>query len=146
MNKNQPVKKRDMPLSMLLLVAQIVVNYRNLLGLFTRIPSLARGGVFGIAYYLINGVTSVAPIIMLVLLFQYTANGKAVAKTISRLFCSALRWNPTKTFLGFLQNSPTLVTLWLPLSMVWECLPWAPGSAKISCSLTFALMGRCFML
>ncbi len=33
MNKNQPVKKRDMPLSMLLLVAQIVVNYRNLLGL-----------------------------------------------------------------------------------------------------------------
>lgn len=85
MNRNQPVKKRNMPLSMLLLVAQIVVNYRNLLGLFTRIPSLARGGVFGIAYYLINAVTSVAPIIMLVLLFQYAANDKAVAKTISRL-------------------------------------------------------------
>lgn len=85
MSENPTVKKRDMPLAMLLLAAQIVVSWRKLLGLFTGVTSLANGGWLGITGYLVNAATAVIPVIMIVLVFQYATKDKPTAKTVSLL-------------------------------------------------------------
>jgi hypothetical protein len=78
------VKKKVIPLSMLLLAAHIVVNYRRVLGLFT--SSFLSGGFIGILQFLVNVATTVIPIIMLVLLFLHIAKDKPATNTI-RLLC-----------------------------------------------------------
>lgn len=87
MSENQPqVKKRNLPLAALLLAAQIVVNWRKLLGLFTGAASLANGGWLGIAQYLVDAVTALVPVIMLVLLFLNIMKEKPNTPTIG-LMC-----------------------------------------------------------
>lgn len=89
MSENPKVKKREIPLAMLLLAAQVVVNWRKLLGLFTGVTSLADGGWLGIAQYLVNAVTALAPVIMLVLLFLNIMKEKPNTPAIG-LMCSIM--------------------------------------------------------
>lgn len=85
MSENQSVKKRDIPLSMLLLAANIAINWRSVPSLFTRVMSLGSSGVVGILGYLANAALTVVPIIMLVLVFLSTVKDKPVTKTVSLL-------------------------------------------------------------
>lgn len=83
MNENPAVKKKDMPLAMLLLAAHIVINYRKVLGLFTN--ALTFSGVTGILQFLVNVSTAVVPIIMLVLLFLHITKDRPATASISVL-------------------------------------------------------------
>ena len=77
------VKKKDIPLSVLLLAAHVAVNYRRLIGIFTGLSSLGAGGVIGLMQYLANVVLALVPVAMLVAMFVF--QGKAVAKALSAL-------------------------------------------------------------
>lgn len=79
------VKKKDIPLSVLLLAAHVAVNYRRLIGIFTGLSSLGAGGVIGLMQYLANVVLALVPVAMLVLVAMFVFQGKAVAKALSAL-------------------------------------------------------------
>lgn len=99
MSENQPVKKRDMPLSMLLLAVHVVLNWRRLPGLLnfsTDIPTgvvgtvtLGAGGVIGILSYLANAAVTLIPIALLVLVSLFAMKDKPVRKAAS-LLCIVL--------------------------------------------------------
>ena len=97
------VKKKDIPLSVLLLAAHVAVNYRRLIGIFTGLSSLGAGGVIGLMQYLENVVLALVPVAMLVLVAMFVFQGKAVAKALSAL-CAHGRWIPCELQFGSVQE------------------------------------------
>ena len=79
------VKKKDIPLSVLLLAAHVAVNCRSLIGIFTGLSSLSAGGAISLMLYLANVVLTLVPVAMLVLVAMYVFQGKAVTKALSAL-------------------------------------------------------------
>ena len=112
MSESPTVKKRDMPLAMLLLAVHVAVNYRSLIGIFTGLSSLGAGGAISLMQYLANVVLALVPVAMLVLVAMCVFQGKAVAKALSALcvlmgvgflmsFGLALYWNIVLLQMGF---------------------------------------------
>ena len=97
------VKKKDIPLAVLLLAAHVAVNYRRLIGIFTGLSSLGAGGVIGLMQYLENVVLALVPVAMLVLVAMFVFQGKAVAKALSAL-CAHGRWIPCELQFGSVQE------------------------------------------
>lgn len=97
------VKKKDIPLAVLLLAAHVAVNYRRLIGIFTGLSSLGAGGVIGLMQYLENVVLALVPVAMLVLVAMFVFQGKAVAKALSAL-CAHGRWIPCEPQFGSYRN------------------------------------------